>query len=82
MITHCHSLCPLGYSTTAVSRIDLLCPFYDDVTQVVLMARGEDSLNKVAEEIKSAGGEVSIFTGDVSRVSVTLIISQQLLHMM
>lgn len=32
------------------------------------MARGEEVLKAAAEEIRSAGGEVTIFVGDVSKV--------------
>lgn len=32
------------------------------------MARGEEVLKAAAEELRSAGGEVTIFVGDVSKV--------------
>ena len=38
------------------------------------MARGESALNVVAEEIRSGGGDVSVFVGDVSKVC-SLILS-------
>ncbi|CAM9968583.1 unnamed protein product, partial [Ectocarpus fasciculatus] len=41
--------------------------YYVHISQVVIAARREDKLDEVAEEIKSAGGDVAIAVGDVSK---------------
>ena len=40
-------------------------------SQVVIAARREVKLDEVAEEIKSAGGDVAVVMGDVSKVRAT-----------